>query len=100
MRRTIRIGDKSGIPVLIDILGTPLPANAFPRGGHHRHAAGLLLNGVSDTSFYWKQAFDERRSRIVREDQFAVATRNFVYWWERAKDEIEFDVATQSWSID
>lgn len=95
----VRVGDKSGIPELIDILGAALPADAPPPDAYQRHAAGLQLNAVSQTSFYWKPAWDERRSQIVREDQFELAAETFREWWLRAQDEIRFDPATQVWSI-
>jgi hypothetical protein len=94
----VRVGDMQGIPVLIEILGTPSPADR-KRDAYERHAAGLQLNGVSHTAMYWKPAFDERTLTVLREDQFALAARGFADWWANAQKDLRFDPATQTWSI-
>lgn len=95
----VRIGDRAGIPVLIEILGTSGETIGARPSTYHRHAAGLLLNAVSHTAFYWTPAYDERSGEILREDQFSQAAGAFAEWWRRAERDLRFDPATQSWSI-
>ncbi len=96
----IRIGDKAGIPVLIEVLGTTVAAEKPFLGAYQLHAAGKQLNGVSGTHIYvGSEVDDERSGETTWEGNFADAAKRYREWWTESKDKLSFDAATQKWSV-
>ncbi len=94
-----RAGDAAGIPVLIEVVGAPLPVPALPPDSYHRHAAGELLNDITGMPIYVGRTVHDGPHGVSFEGNFAEAAARFTEWWESSKDRLHFDPATQTWSV-
>ena len=91
----VRLGDKAGIPVLIDVV---VSKRSDDFTGYERHAAGEDLNEVSGTKLYVGRTVEVDDGTGHRwEGNFAEAAEGFRAWWAKSKDELRHDPATGKW---
>jgi HEAT repeat protein len=95
----VRLGDKRGVPALIDVLESSAETDMTDTG-YERHAAGEHLNSVSGTKTYVGTALHDDKTDYTRwTGNFAEAAKQFRAWWEKSKDKLAFDAATRTWSV-
>jgi hypothetical protein len=96
----VELGDKSGIPALIDVLTMPESFPGATRFDYPRHCAGLALNRVAGGDIYkGKQTFDETQHESRYDADFAATAKAFRAWREKSKDKLAFDPAARTWSV-
>jgi hypothetical protein len=94
----VRLGEKAGIPVLIDVMTEKKRAHDFGDWDYDRHTAGEQLNDVSGTKAYEGRVVRPEAGGETRwEGNFAEAAKAFRAWWSKAKDKIRYDDAAGKW---
>jgi hypothetical protein len=102
----VDLGDKSGIPALIEVLTMPEPFAGPMRFDYPRHCAGLALNKIAGKDIYTGKEVAAGPGGIPglgpaepRYDaDFPATAKAFRAWWEKTKDKLVFDAATRTWS--
>jgi HEAT repeat protein len=89
-RALVRLGEKSGIPVLIEVVEEVVGHYAW-----ERDQAGKALNDVVGEDVYTGNFVRGRQTGNVRE-----AAKRFREWWEASKDRVRFDRKRRAWRVD
>jgi len=94
------LGEKAGIPVLIEIL-TMSDSHGPMKFDYPRHCAGNALNGISGTTIYTGQ---EVQGLVPGgpshyDADWAATAKAFRAWWDQHKDKLHFDAETRTWSV-
>ena len=96
-----RLGEKSAIPVLIDVL-TMSDSHGPRRFDYPRHESGLALNEITGTTIYTGYLVEgsggfSGEPRYVAD--WAATSKAFREWWAANKDKLRFDPETHAWSV-
>jgi hypothetical protein len=95
------LGEKAGIPVLIEIL-TMSDSHGLTGFNYPRHCAGNELNRISGTTIYTGKEISGGGPGMGPERydaDWGATAKAFRDWWTKNKDRLHFDPTTRVWSV-